>query len=127
MQLFAYALSIDGLRRGYSRTGDEAWQPYSIVMPNVTERPADVPEPLVFFGGYEWDGSLLGMSPDSPAVYRFAPGSAQIVNEWPDFQTMLLNEVHRLALLFDADGRKLDANAPTTPQATGRAMPPNEH
>jgi len=115
IKLFAYALSIDGMRHSYVRTGDDAWQPYSIITQNVQERPLDAPETLVFFGGYEYDGSSLGMSPESPVVYRFAPQSVTPLNEWSSFDDMLISEVRRLSKLFDEQGQLIDDEAPTTP------------
>ena len=41
LRLFS-KLFIDGLRRSYSRSGDDAWQPFAMETPNVDERPRDV-------------------------------------------------------------------------------------
>jgi hypothetical protein len=116
MHLFAYAMAIDGLRRGNVRTGDGAWQPFGMDVPNVKERPKDAGGSFVFFGGYEWDGSTLGMSPDSPVVHRCAPQSARFINEWPSFGEMLVGEVRRLSALFDESGRKINEDTPTIPE-----------
>lgn len=35
LTLFAYSLDFVGLRTSYVRTGDEAWQPFSIVRPTL--------------------------------------------------------------------------------------------
>jgi hypothetical protein len=115
LHLFSGALSFDGHRQSFVRTGDAAWQPFSIITPNVHERPRDAPEDMVFFGFYDHDGSQLGMSTRSAAVLRFAPGTAKPLNEWASFEEMLQIEVKRLAALFDEQGRQIDESAPTTP------------
>ncbi len=115
IKLFAYAMTIDGLRHSYVRTGDEAWQPYSMDIPNVKERPRDADDSFVFIGGYRWDGSTLGMSPDSPVVYRCARYTAEPINEWPSFGDMLVSEARRLSALFDENGRKINEDLPTIP------------
>jgi hypothetical protein len=119
IMLFASGLYVDGLRRNFARRGDESRQPFSIITPNTHERPVDSPDSLVFFGGHECDGSLLGMFPDSPEVFRFAPCSVKVLNEWPSFDAMLLSEIRRLSLLFDAQGRKINEHAPTKPTEAG--------
>ena len=115
IKLFAYALTIDGLRHSYVRSGEEVWQPFGMDVPNVRERPADAGDSFVFFGGYEWDGSTLGMSPDSPVVHRCTSQSAKSINSWPSFGDMLIAEVRRLSSMFDESGRKLNEDIPTVP------------
>lgn len=115
LHLFSGALSIDGLRHSYVRMGDESRQPFSITTPNVRERPRDADDSFVFFGGYGFDASPLGMFPDSPVVYRCKRWTAVPINEWRSFEEMLISEVHRLDGLFDEKGRKIDPDAPTTP------------
>jgi hypothetical protein len=115
IKLFAYSLSIDGLRKSFDRIGDDAWQPYSIITPNTIERPHDVDHDLVFFGGYRWDGSMLCMSPHSSVVYRLSRETAIPLNVWSCFDEMIINEVNRLSNIYDSKGYKLDCNMPTTP------------
>lgn len=115
VQLFSDAFTIEGLRHSYVRIGPESHQPYSMSTANIPERPRDADPSIVFFGGYEWDGSALGMSPDSPVVYRFERGSTKVLNQWASFSEMLLSEVHRLSKLFDNEGRRISADTPTTP------------
>jgi SMI1 / KNR4 family (SUKH-1) len=115
IHLFSCALSIDGLRRSTVRTGIESRQPFSIVTPNTIERPKDADDRAVFFGGYEWDGSQLMMSPQAPTVYRCARRTARQITQWPSFEEMLMSELARLSELFDEKGIKRDPDAPTIP------------
>ncbi len=117
LSLFAYKLTIDGWREDDARGGDGMWEPYSLVVPNVFERPVDAPQGMVFFGGYEDDASLLGMMPDAPEIYRFAHGSVNVLNKWEDLWTMLTCEADRLSQLFDNNGCIIDSTAWTTPMA----------
>src|SRR5262245_35891125 len=57
LSLFSDSLSIHGLRSSYARSGDAVWQPFSIVTPNVPERPRSAGPSLVFVGSYASDGS----------------------------------------------------------------------
>jgi hypothetical protein len=115
IDLFSSSLCVDGLRGDYVRTDNDAWQPFSISLINLDERPPDADDCHVFFGGYNWDRSLLYLAPWSPKVYRCSPTTAEPLNEWPSLGHMLVSEVKRLALLFDRQGRKLDADQPTVP------------
>lgn len=117
LDLFAGSLSIFGLRDPFLE-GDagEVGQPFSMVTPNVDERPADADDSFVFFGFYEWDGSLLYAAPSSPEVIRCSPESSEPLNTWPSLRAALTEEVKRLGKLFDRDGVKLDEDAPTAPE-----------
>jgi hypothetical protein len=115
LSLFSDALSIDGLRTSYARTGDSTRQPFSIITPNVPERPLFSRDSFVFIGGYRSDGSLLYIDKKDSRVYRCKNRSAKPLNEWSDFGVMLHKEATRLSLLFDNKGRKLNPDRPTTP------------
>jgi hypothetical protein len=115
MTLFSGSLALYGLRTSYARTGDAVWQPFSIAIPNVDERLDGADQDAVFFGTYDWDGSLLYTSPKSPVVYRCTRDSTRPLNKWPSVQNMLLSEVRRIDKLFDANGKPIDDGVPTTP------------
>jgi len=115
LSLFSYSLSIDGRRWSYERVGDAVWQPFSIITPNVPERPRHSKRSFVFVGGYRFDGSLLYIDKSDLKVYRCRNRSAKPLNGWPSFETMLEEEAGRLSLLFDTEGRRIDPDRPTTP------------
>ena len=119
LSVFSDAMSLDGLRTSYVRAGDAAYQPYSIVPPNIDERPAFAPDSAFFLGGYSSDGSLLYIDQAlAGRVFRCARDSGEILNEWTTLSEMLDNEVRRLAALFDMHGRRLD---PDRPRKRGKA------
>lgn len=115
MHLFSGAVSIFGLRSRNSRTGDAAWEPFGVELKNKDERPGGASKELFFFGFYDWDGSLLYMSAQSPEVYRCAQENVQPLNSWSDLATMLRQEIERLGSCFDALGRKISPDVPTAP------------
>ncbi len=115
LDLFSSSLAIFGLRANYSRSGDDAWQPFDITLPNVDERIDNANDDTVFFGSYEWDGSLLYMNAEDPSVYRCSRESVEPLNQWSTLEEALIQETRRLDALFDTKGRKIDENRPTTP------------
>lgn len=117
LNIFSGALSVQGLRYSYKRTGEDIWQPISLQTPNVMERPKDADDDFVFFGFYDWDGSQLYATTRNSAVYMCARyQSKRVLMEWPSFEEMLVSEVRRLNTLFDDSGQKVDENVPTIPQ-----------
>ncbi|WP_298623209.1 SMI1/KNR4 family protein [uncultured Zoogloea sp.] len=114
-QLFSGALSVDGLRRNTSRTVDASRQPFSMVTPNIDERIKNSPTNAVFFGGYDWDGSLLYCMPNAKEIFRCNRDSAEPINQWPSLDDFFSSEIERLSKLFTGDGRQIDEDRPTTP------------
>ncbi|MDH0863811.1 hypothetical protein [Mitsuaria sp. GD03876] len=116
VNLFSGHLAIYGLRATYDRTGDAAWQPFALEAPNVQERPRGAKDSYFFIGGYFDDGSRLALDCETLKVIRLPQRkAAPVLNEWPDFWSMLLSEAQRLSLLFDEKGRLRDESMPTTP------------
>ena len=113
IKLFDLNLTLSGLRKNYMRTGDAVWQPFAIEAPNTFERPRDAAKEMFFFGSYKWDGSRLYLYQEK--VFRCERESAQPLNEWPDFWTMLISEAARLSCLFDEEGREKNPDSQTTP------------
>lgn len=113
LHLFGGEFSLDGLRRNYVRIGDEAVQPFDLHLTNTFERPKDAANDWVFIGGYRLDGSNLYIDKLTGKVYRSERRKAtNRLNEWPDFWTMLVSEMERLAALFDERGRRIDPLKP---------------
>lgn len=115
LSLFSGSLAVYGLRESYARSGDAAWQPFAIDVPNTLERPRDGKGSSLFVGGYRADGSLLYIDADNSSVYRCSRDSARPLNQWPSLLEMLAREAKRLSRLFDEKGHKLDPKASTAP------------
>ena len=118
INIFSNSLSISGMKLSYERTGEEAIQPYCIIVTNYG-RPEGCPDSWIFFGSYQWDGSKvffdLKNGLDSSKVYYSEEDSLEIKKEWPDFYTFLLDETQRLSELFDENGVELDDSISTIP------------
>ena len=76
LSLFSDSLAIFGFRTDYARTGDSVWQPFSLVTPNVPERPRHAKPSFLFVGSYSFDGSLVYVDAADGKAYRCARRSA---------------------------------------------------
>lgn len=116
INIFSDSLSIWGVRTSYVRKGDEAIQPYDLIAENEDMK-GQFPESWLMIGSYSWDGSTVGynLSNNSNKVFLCKPDSDEIVKEWDDLWTWLNEEIERLSLLFDMNGKKYDEDAPTIP------------
>ncbi|WP_185247221.1 SMI1/KNR4 family protein [Chryseobacterium bernardetii] len=109
-------LSLDGLRRHLTRDPKaNSRQPFSIITPNVYERPENAKESYFFIGGYQWDGSLLYIDKDTNIVHCGSPDDATSKFQWTSFEEMLTSELKRLYKLFDEEGKEIDENVSTLP------------
>jgi hypothetical protein len=124
ISIFSGSLSIDGLRRNYSREGDDVWQPFNIVDLNTFDAPPDTEENQLFFGGYQDDGSLLYVDLKDLSVYRCTRDSTRPLNAWPSFEEMLLSETQRLSELFDEKGILIKGVKSTAPKSSPFATGP---
>lgn len=115
LSVFTSSFSINGLRKINSRELNGPKEPYSIISINLYQRPRDSSPNYLYIGGYSWDGSNLYIDNNTQKVYRCSSISSKPLNEWPNFETMLLSEVTRLTSLFDMNGKKLDVDKPTVP------------
>ena len=104
LTVFSNTLELYGFRRSYVRKGDESWQPFALETPNLSERPRDSTQSQFFIGGYD-DGSRMYL--EEGRVIRCARTSSKPLNTWPSFEEMLISEIERLSVLFDASGRLL--------------------
>lgn len=112
---FSDAWSIDGLRRQHGRCLDAARQPYDLRTPNAEERLADATCDMVFFGGYDWDGSRVYTRQGDEQVHLCGPDSSASLRSWPSLAAYIASEAARLGSLFDAQGRPLNPDASTLP------------
>lgn len=114
--LFNCALSLDGVRKDFSRTGPASRQPFSLTTPNTLERPDNAPSEWFFIGGYDCDQSYVVIEEGHEYVTRrLRDDTLTLANKWPNIYAFLNEEAKRLSLLFDEYGRMLNADIPTTP------------
>ncbi len=114
---FFLTIEINGLRRNYNRKlNDNVYQPISIRYQNVIDQPISKTEKMVFFGGYELDGSNLYMIDDDPRVFLCPSDNVfPVLYEWENFEFFLLSEVERLSHIFDEKGHQIKEDLNTIP------------
>lgn len=116
--LFSDNISFNGLKEGLEdRAGTEdIRKPYNLITRNRLERPLNSKNEFFFIGSYSEDGSLLFIDEKTDEVRRCSrENCVPVLNEWPNFETMLKVEVERIASLFDDAGRLKNPNASLLP------------
>lgn len=109
-------LSLYGLRRQLTRDPKaNSRQPFSLITPNLHERPENALENYFFLGGYNWDGSLLYIDKETNIVHCCERWDATSKVQWNSFQEMLLSELKRLYTFFDDQGKEIDEDVSTLP------------
>jgi len=94
--LYSGAISIDGHRPNYDRSGRSEY-PYAIEVPNTVERILDAKPEYLFVGGYSGSGARLYINTETGIVYRCEEKSSEPTQSWPNFQAMLVSESLRLS------------------------------
>jgi hypothetical protein len=107
--------SLDGLRGNYDRTTDGSRQPFSLITPNIYERPKNAKSNFFFIGGYNWDGSHLYIDTETNFVHYCKRWDATSLYQWSSFDEMLYSEIERIYKLFDEEGKEINEDVTTTP------------
>jgi hypothetical protein len=115
LNILLSTLSIYGLRKETGRTLEYSRQPYSVLTPNLFERPTNAKENFFFIGGYNWDGSHLYIDKETNKVHFCNRWDATSLLSWASLEDMLLLEIERIYKLFDENGIELNDNIPTIP------------
>jgi len=115
LHYFVDTFSIDGLRIGSGRNFDTFYQPYDLATPNIDERPRDAEDNLIFFGGYDWDGSLFYTKTNEKKVYWCSSDSSKPLKIWESIEDFIFHEANRIAALFDSHGIILNADKSPLP------------
>src|SRR5690554_5963602 len=70
LNILSSTFSLYGLRRQIDRNiNSDTRQPYSILTPNIYERPDNANDSFFFIGGYNWDGSHLYIDKETNIVH----------------------------------------------------------
>ncbi len=115
LSLFVSKFYLYGYRKVLGRSIEASRQPFSLLTPNVDERPKNAKENHFLIGGYKWDGSKLYIDTNTGKVHYCDRWDVTSLYEWSSFGEMLLSETERIIKLFDENGVILDEDAPTTP------------
>lgn len=103
LNIWGDTLCLFGYRENFFRDINAAWQPYSIIDLNKFDKPLNSTNNMFFIGGYDWDGSLLYMTPDQRIHFCSSENSKSLMS-WNSLYSMLVSEIERLYLLFDTKG-----------------------
>ena len=115
--LYSDAISIFGVRSPTAllNRGDVfEMPPYSIVDEN-RNWPVKPIERFVVIGGYGYDGTRAVLDRDSGSVLAIPRKSEKALCRWPDPDAWIKEELNRLSLLFDREGKILVSREQTLP------------
>lgn len=116
VNVLSSTFSLYGLRKQVYRDANaDVRQPFSIITPNLYERPENARDSFFFIGGYNWDGSHLYIDTKTNFVHCCERWDAESKIQWNSLDEMLLSELKRLYKLFDQKGEELDEDEKTIP------------
>jgi len=103
--LFSGALEIFGHRFNFERTGDAAWQPFSIETPNVLSRIRDARDTMLFIGSSDYHPLYVDTRDGS--IHKCTRESVTSLKCWSTFDDMVIDEVSRYDSHFDSGGHRV--------------------
>ena len=93
MNVLSSTFSLYGLRRQIDRNLEaNVRQPYSIITPNIYERPENSKPSYFFIGGYNWDGSHLYIDRETNIVHCCERWDATSKKQWNSLEEMIISE-----------------------------------
>lgn len=116
LKVFVTTFCLFGLRTNFDRSPAASRLPFDIIVPNTIERPENAPRDILIIGGYDWDGSILFMDPETQTVHLSSRERLKSKYQWKDFDTMMAEELMRLSSLFDEHGKSKTSNKSTLPK-----------
>ena len=110
LEMFAYTISIWGIRKSLERAGDEAWQPFNLTSHNdEADRPDGSPDAVIYFastnGGDSW--CFFEFDENNYRVGKTDRDNFQPTAYWPNFDAWLRDEMESIETVFDSEGRML--------------------
>lgn len=115
--LYSDAISIYGVRSPtalLNRRDAFELPPCSIVDENRSW-PVNPIERFVTIGGYSYDGTRAVLDRDNGSVLAILRKSERVLCRWPDPDTWINEELTRLSILFDREGKILVSREQTLP------------
>jgi hypothetical protein len=126
IRLFVSSIAFLGLRGAVTRDASSMDSPYSILIPNLQERPARLEAGLFVVGVYTDDKSPLVMHHAVSSVRCLTPDGGAVRATWPDLDSFLNQEIARLASLLEPDYAGLRIGA-TLRKLPGQPLPVDQH
>ncbi len=121
LDLFLSSISLFGVRGAIARDMTALDWPFSLLTPNVHERPAQLEAGAFVIGSYSYDDSPIVMHAAQTSVVCTTPDGDQVRATWPDLDTFLKQEIARLANLFQGNYTQLD-DAPLSRTLPGKIL-----
>lgn len=119
LNLFLGTLSLKGIRENYIRNPiNMIQQPFSIVTPNIEERPRTALENYFFFGSYNIDGSQLYIDTTDNNVYLGKKNTLETIFKWNSFEDFINTEIDRILSLYDNNGNLINEKNSIVPNCT---------
>ncbi len=115
LNILSSTFCLYGLRKQIGRGIEASRQPYSLITPNIFEKPKNSKENYFFIGGYNWDGSHLYIDKETKCVHFCKRWDATSLFMWCSFEDMLYSEISRIYLLFDENGKEFNEEISTLP------------
>lgn len=101
---FQGSLSLFGVRRNFSRKGDDARQPFDLVENNTLHRPPWLPNDRVVIGADGIVGDVLVISREGKVSKRSRADGATH-GEWTSLESFLASEIPIIEKFWDHTGR----------------------
>jgi hypothetical protein len=110
--LFSSNCFLFGLRTSYKRDGS-VFQPWDIITHHFEARAKGLPEELLLIGGSKAieGGVAFAQAPDGQVVALEKGNNWIETYRWASAECFILDEVHRLNVLFDTAGKEIDKEA----------------
>lgn len=115
--LYSDAISIYGVRSSgalLNRTDVFEMPPFSIVDVNRSW-PVEPRERFLVIGSYSYNGTRVVLDKDDGSVLAIPRQSEKLLCRWPDPDAWISDELRRLSMLFDREGRILVSMEQTLP------------
>jgi SMI1-KNR4 cell-wall len=110
--VFTLFINVYGLRTSWTRTDliAAAQQPFSMLTPNVEERPSGAPDDMLFIGSTGDGRNPIGMLPDGEVLQWIADSSMMPSRRYENVFEFLLTETRKAQQLFDEKGKRKDGS-----------------
>lgn len=102
-RVFVIQFSVSGLRKNFSSSIESTWQPTSIEIKNLYERPSKAKEEYIFIGFYSKNGNLVYINTKNENVSICTVNNADPIKTWKNLSEFFVEE---LESIFSIHGAK---------------------
>ncbi|HET6990518.1 MAG TPA: Imm27 family immunity protein [Bacteroidia bacterium] len=91
--VFIGKLTVDGLRKNFSRNIEASWQPFSIETINKKERPKNAKDEFIFIGSYSETGNIIYIDTKNENISICKVNNANPIITYENLFNFLLEEI----------------------------------